>query len=103
MEPAVGEFRQFLETFATGALNVDWVANVTGEVVRDKTAVVDLLSRQLSSPVLWTKSMRTFAAQRPPAVYEVGPGSVLSGLMKRIVEGADVMGLSACDTLPAAP
>jgi [acyl-carrier-protein] S-malonyltransferase len=103
MEPAVAEFREFLETFATGALNVAWVANVTGEVVRDRAAVVDLLARQLSSPVLWTKSMRTFAAQASSAVYEVGPGNVLSGLMKRIVDGVDVKVLSACDTLPAAP
>jgi [acyl-carrier-protein] S-malonyltransferase len=103
MEPAVEEFRAFLSGFATGALRTEWAANVTGEVVRDASAVVDLLSRQLSSPVLWTRSMRAFAARGPGIVYEVGPGNVLAGLMKRIVDGVDVVALSACDTLPAAP
>lgn len=103
MEPAVDEFRGFLGGFETGALRVDWVANVTGEVERDPGAVVDLLSRQLSSPVQWTRSMRTFAALEPGTMYEVGPGNVLAGLMKRIVDGADVVALSARDTLPATP
>ena len=103
MEPAVGEFRDFLAGFETGPLRVDWVANVTGEVVRDASRVVDLLSRQLSSPVQWTRSMRAFAQRPVGAVYEVGPGAVLAGLMKRIVEGANVITLSACDALPAVP
>jgi [acyl-carrier-protein] S-malonyltransferase len=103
MEPAVDEFRGFLGGFETGALRVDWVANVTGEAERDPGRVVDLLSRQLSSPVLWTRSMRTFAALEPGTIYEVGPGNVLAGLMKRIVDGADVVALSARDTLPATP
>jgi len=103
MEPAVDEFRGFLGGFETGALRVDWVANVTGEAERDPGAVVDLLSRQLSSPVRWTRSMHTFAALEPGAMYEVGPGNVLAGLMKRIVDGADVVALSARDTLPATP
>ena len=85
-----------------GALRIEWVANVTGDVVRESSVVVDLLSRQLSSPVLWTKSMRRFAERGPSAVYEVGPGNVLAGLMKRIVDGVDVAALSACDALPAA-
>jgi [acyl-carrier-protein] S-malonyltransferase len=103
MEPAVQEFRAFLSGFETGPLGIQWVANVTGEIVRDASAVVDLLSRQLSSPVLWTRSMQCFAACKPGAVYEVGPGNVLAGLMKRIVDGVDVVALSACDTLPATP
>lgn len=103
MEPAVDEFRRFLAEFPAGSLRIEWVANVTGEIVRDSAAVVDLLSRQLSSPVQWTRSMRAFAAREPGAVYEVGPGSVLAGLMKRIVDGVEVAALSARDALPAAP
>jgi [acyl-carrier-protein] S-malonyltransferase len=103
MEPAVEEFRSFLSGFEVAPLRIEWVANVTGDVVRESSVVVDLLSRQLSSPVLWTKSMRRFAEREPSTVYEVGPGNVLAGLMKRIVDGADVAALSASDALPAAP
>jgi [acyl-carrier-protein] S-malonyltransferase len=102
MEPAVAEFRAFLAGFPAGELRVDWIANVTGDLVSDSAQVLDLLSRQLSSPVQWTRSMHAFAARRPQSTYEVGPGAVLAGLMKRIVEGADVASLSASEALPAA-
>lgn len=102
MEPAVAEFRAFLSGFERGVLGIEWVANVTGETVRDTSAVLELLSRQLSSPVLWTRSMRRFAGSAPSVVYEVGPGNVLAGLMKRIVDGTEVAALSASDALPAA-
>ncbi|HEX6791637.1 MAG TPA: ACP S-malonyltransferase [Candidatus Krumholzibacteria bacterium] len=100
MEPAVEEFRAFLGGFPAGSLDVDWVANVTGGIVRDASTVVDLLSRQLSSPVQWTRSMRAFAARGPAVIYEVGPGNVLAGLMKRTVGGVGVVALSACETRP---
>jgi len=102
MEPAVEEFRAFLASFTIGELRVPWVANVTGDVVADSGAVLDLLARQLSSPVQWTRSMRVFAARAPGPVYEVGPGAVLAGLMKRIVEGSGVVSLSTAETIPAA-
>lgn len=102
MEPAVDEFRAFLAAFPAGELKVPWVANVTGGVVTDPSAVLDLLARQLSSPVQWTRSMRVFAERAPGPVYEVGPGAVLAGLMKRIVAGAGVVSLSATAALPVA-
>jgi [acyl-carrier-protein] S-malonyltransferase len=102
MEPAVDEFRAFLATFPTGELRVPWVANVTGDVVTDSGAVLDLLSRQLSSPVQWTQSMRVFAQRWTGPVFEVGPGAVLSGLMKRIVDGSGVVSLSGVESIPAA-
>jgi malonyl CoA-acyl carrier protein transacylase len=44
--------------------------------------------------------MRAFAAVHAGPSYEVGPGSVLSGLMKRIVEGTEVASLSSASALP---
>jgi [acyl-carrier-protein] S-malonyltransferase len=100
MEPAVAEFRAFLGGFAAGALRVPWVANVTGDVVTERERVLDLLSQQLKSAVQWTRSMHAFAAVHPVATYEVGPGAVLAGLMKRIVDGIDVVSLSNAAALP---
>ena len=102
MEPAADEFRAYLAAFPAGELRVPWVANVTGDVVSDPGAVLDLLARQLSSAVQWTRGMRAFAERVEGPVYEVGPGSVLAGLMKRIVDGVEVTSLSATGTLPAA-
>lgn len=100
MEPAVDEFRAFLAQFPVGELRVPWVANVTGAVVTDPARVLDLLAQQLKSAVQWTRSMRAFADVHAGPSYEVGPGAVLAGLMKRIVEGAEVASLSSAAALP---
>ena len=99
MEPTVPEFRAFLDRFDHGRLGVKWVANVTGEIVEDGSQVVDLLARQLSSPVRWTASMKTYARATASQVYEVGPGKVLAGLMKRIVDDVSVLSLTSVDLL----
>ncbi len=100
MEPAVDEFRAFLAGFPAGELRVPWVANVTGAVVAERERVLDLLAQQLKSAVQWTRSMRAFAAVNAGPSYEVGPGAVLTGLMKRIVAAAAVASLSSASALP---
>ena len=51
-----------------------------------------LLARQLMAPVRWTEVVRALASDYPDALYaEVGPGTVLAGLMKKCVPGAEVV------------
>lgn len=60
-------------------------ANVTTEEVTDATRAARLLLEQLTSPVRWTDEVRAMAAHHPDALYvELGPGSVLVGLVKKI-------------------
>lgn len=99
MEPTVPEFKRYLESFQHFKLNVPWVANVTGGTVTDSDAVVELLARQLSSPVLWAGSMETFARATSDPIFEVGPGKVLAGLMKRVVKDAEVTPLGEVSAL----
>ena len=68
-------------------------------VADDRTDVIDLLSRQLSSPVLWLKSMLTLAEIHQGPIVEVGPGKVLTGLMRRIAPDATVHSLSDVQAL----
>jgi [acyl-carrier-protein] S-malonyltransferase len=64
------------------------VRNVDGAVTRRAADVVPFLLRQVASPVRWTACVRRLAAEGATAFVEVGPGRVLSGLAKRIVEDA---------------
>lgn len=64
------------------------VRNVDGSVTRRAADVVPLLLRQVASPVRWTDCVRRLAAEGASAFVEVGPGRVLTGLVKRIVEDA---------------
>jgi len=64
------------------------VRNVDGSVTRRAADVVPLLLRQVASPVRWIDCVQRLAAEGASAFVEVGPGRVLSGLVKRIVEDA---------------
>jgi [acyl-carrier-protein] S-malonyltransferase len=60
------------------------VTNVEAEVNTSKERVKELLVAQISSPVRWEESMRKMIEKGIEQVLEIGPGKVLSGLMKRI-------------------
>ncbi|MDH3216131.1 MAG: ACP S-malonyltransferase [Candidatus Krumholzibacteria bacterium] len=99
MERTAAALESYMSRFERGRLRVGWIANVTGSTVEGDHEVIDLLSRQLSSPVLWVKSMRTLADSYSDPILEVGPGKVLTGLMKRIVSNSTVYPLSNVDGL----
>ncbi len=62
---------------------------------------VDLLSRQLVSPVRFTESVKTLYAAGYDSFLEIGPGSVLSGFVRRIVPEATAVRASDADTIGA--
>lgn len=72
------------------------VSNVTATPVTRAPDAQSLLLRQLTSPVRWTDVVGTLAAAHPAALFvEMGPGNVLTGLMKRIAPSVATM---ACGT-----
>jgi [acyl-carrier-protein] S-malonyltransferase len=98
MAPAVDGLREALSaaSFADPAFPV--IANASGAAVRTGLDAKRLLVDQLTAPVRWVECMRAAAAVAPDATFvEVGPGSVLSGLLKRIVPGARAVTLGTAD------
>jgi [acyl-carrier-protein] S-malonyltransferase len=98
MAPAVDGLLEALAdaTFADPAFPV--IANASGEAIRTGLDAKRLLADQLTAPVRWVACMQTAAASCPDATFvEVGPGSVLSGLLKRIVPGAKTVALGTAD------
>jgi [acyl-carrier-protein] S-malonyltransferase len=64
------------------------VSNVTAEPVTDAGEIRALLERQVSSPVEWVRSVRQMVADGVDTFVECGPGSALSGMVRRIARGA---------------
>jgi [acyl-carrier-protein] S-malonyltransferase len=62
----------------------------------------DALARQAANPVRWTATVQAMAARGVTHVVECGPGRVLAGLAKRIVEGMPAYALTDGDALVAA-
>jgi [acyl-carrier-protein] S-malonyltransferase len=98
MAPAVDGLREALAeaTFADPAYPV--IANASGEAVRTGVDAKRLLADQLTAPVRWVACMQTAAALVPEGTFvEIGPGNVLSGLLKRIVPNAKAITLGTAD------
>lgn len=84
VEPAQRELVEYIGQFTFNQPAAGIISNVDATVIRSVDAIVDALSRQLTSPVLWADSMETLFRRWEGRILEVGPGKVLTGLMKRI-------------------
>ncbi len=84
MKPAGMRLREVLEKISIQSFKTPVVSNVEARANTDSERVKPLLVDQVSSPVRWEESMRWMIEEGIERVLEVGPGKVLSGLMKRI-------------------
>jgi [acyl-carrier-protein] S-malonyltransferase len=98
MAPAVDGLREALAgaTFADPGFPV--IANASGEALLTGLDAKRLLADQVTAPVRWVACMQAAAKLCPGATFvEIGPGTVLSGLLKRIVPGAKAITLGTAD------
>jgi [acyl-carrier-protein] S-malonyltransferase len=95
MAPAAENLRRELDGVAVTDPAIPVVRNVDAGVTRTAAEVKPFLLRQVASPVRWTDCVRRLAAEGATTFVEVGPGRVLTALLKRILAGA--RGLSVED------
>lgn len=107
MKPAEDRLAPELRAIAASDPAIPVVANVDAEPKRDAASAIDALIRQVSSPVRWEQVVRRLIADGATTFVELGPGSVLAGLIKKIDRGVEVMsvedeeGLAELDRLAA--
>jgi len=99
MRPAAEQLAQELEKVVFNAPGIAVVQNVDARISSDVSTIKLNLLKQLYSPVLWTASVATLAANDVSIIVECGPGKVLSGLNKRIHESAQLFNLNSEDTI----
>ncbi len=99
MKPAGARLERALEEITVRDLNVPVVTNVEAEINTSKDRVKPLLVAQVSSPVRWEESMRRMIKEGIEQVLEIGPGKVLSGLMKRIDPKIEIKNIEDIQTL----
>jgi len=86
MKPAADKLAVALESITFNAPTFPVVNNVDVKCETSPEAIRSALVRQLYSPVRWTGCVELMAAQGVTSLLEVGPGKVLTGLTKRIVD-----------------
>lgn len=83
MKPAGDKLAQLLAKVSFNAARIPVIANVSAEPLTDPEAIRQSLIKQVSAPVLWEDSIKWLLARGVNTFYEIGPGTVLAGLIKK--------------------
>lgn len=102
MKPAEERLARDLRALTTHAPRVPVVANVDAEPKRDAAASIEALIGQVSAPVRWEQVVQRLIADGARTFVELGPGSVLAGLVKKIDRSVTVMSIEDESGLTAA-
>jgi len=99
MTPAQHRLAPLLRGLRTATPRVPIVANVDAEPKRDADAAIEALVEQVSAPVRWEAVVTRLASEGVTTYVEVGPGTVLSGLVRKIHRDATVVSFGTPDDL----
>src|SRR5262249_46520138 len=101
MKPAEERLAPELRALAASDPRVPIVANVDAAPKRTAAAAIEALVAQVASPVLWEAVVQRLASEGVTTYVEVGPGTVLSGLVRKIHRDATVVSFGGPDDLEA--
>jgi len=101
MKPAEERLAPELRALSTRNPRVPVVANVDAEPKRDRAAAIEALVQQVSAPVRWEAVVARLASEGVTTYVEVGPGTVLSGLVRKIHREATCVSFGSPDDLAA--
>ena len=101
MQPAADAMAAALARVTVKSPVVPVVANVLAKPIRDPVDIVDALVAQVTGTVRWRDSIVFMADAGVTQFYEVGAGKVLSGLVRRVAEGASGVSIGTPDDVAA--
>ena len=99
MGPAADAMAEALAKVAVKKPSVPLVANVRAAPISEPADIVQSLIAQVTGTVRWRESIQFMAQSGVGTFYEIGAGRVLSGLIKRIAEGAETSSVGAPDDI----
>ena len=102
LQPAAEKLTAYLAEVPVRVANVAVLHNVDVARAATPEAVRAALARQAASPVRWVETMQAFVAQGVTHIIESGPGTVLTGLARRIAPGVEVLPLNDANAIAAA-
>jgi [acyl-carrier-protein] S-malonyltransferase len=95
MQPAADVMAQALAEVVIKVPSVAVVANVIAAPVKEPQQILASLVEQVTGTVRWRESVTYMAEHGTKTFFEIGPGKVLGGLIKRIVDGSDNLAIGA--------
>lgn len=95
MEPAVSRLEAALAATEIRTPRIPVISNVDAQPHSDPATIKKILARQVTSPVQWETTVKTLLGKGLKNSYELGPGKVIAGILKRIDKTASVENVSA--------
>ncbi|XP_039132070.1 malonyl-CoA-acyl carrier protein transacylase, mitochondrial [Dioscorea cayenensis subsp. rotundata] len=95
MEPAVSRLEAALAATELRTPRIPVISNVDAKPHSDPETIKKILARQVTSPVQWESTVKTLMERGLKKSFELGPGKVIAGILKRIDKGADIENISA--------
>ncbi|KAI8474452.1 MAG: acyl transferase/acyl hydrolase/lysophospholipase [Monoraphidium minutum] len=95
MAPAAEKLQAALAATNIVTPRIPVISNVDAQPHSDPATIKAILAQQLTSPVQWETSLKTLLDKGMTKSYEVGPGNVIAGIMKRINKTAEITNVKA--------
>jgi [acyl-carrier-protein] S-malonyltransferase len=102
MKPAAERLAGIFNEFEFSDLKTPLVTNVDSRIISTGEEARDSLLRQVDSPVRWSESIKLLLGEGVTRFIEVGPGKVLSGLVRQISRQCEVLNVEDMKSLDAA-
>ena len=99
MQPAMEKLAAELEKISFNEIGIPVISNVEADLNASKEKARELLIEQVCSPVKWVHSMRTMIEEGVDTAVEIGPGRVLSGLVKKTARTVKTLNLENMKSL----
>jgi len=99
MKPAAERLEEALQEVPVYDIRTPVISNADAQPYPSKERIKDLLVKQVNHPVRWEESMREMIKKGIKTVMEIGPGKVLTGLMRRISQGVKTLNLENLEDL----
>jgi len=97
---AAGEkLAEELDKVQVNSMKIPVISNVTGDYIKNKDEVKNLLIKQVSNSVLWEDSIKRMIDDGVDTFIEIGPGKVLTGFVKKINKDVRILNIEDMDSL----
>ncbi|XP_044504442.1 malonyl CoA-acyl carrier protein transacylase-like [Mangifera indica] len=90
MEPAVSRLEAALAATQIRSPRIPVISNVDAQPHADPETIKKILARQVTSPVQWETTVKTLLSKGLKKSYELGPGKVIAGIIKRVDKSAEI-------------
>ncbi|CAL4930551.1 unnamed protein product [Urochloa decumbens] len=95
MQPAVSRLESALASTEIRSPRIPVISNVDAQPHSDPDTIKQILARQVTSPVQWETTVKTLMGKGLEKSYELGPGKVIAGILKRINKGVSIENIGA--------